>query len=136
MRTYVTRLTFESQEDFSKILEVLELHRDVVNFASEKHFGSKKNSLVELHAKVYHKIRTIRPEIPSCVVIRGIAECLANYRSIKSNKHFISKPVEKKNLSIRLDKNLYKIKGNKIKLSTTSKRIEVLTAYENPTKSK
>ena len=124
MRTYVTRLTFESQEDFSKILEVLELHRDVVNFASEKHFGSKKNSLVELHAKVYHKIRTIRPEIPSCVVIRGIAECLANYRSIKSNKHKISAPPIKKALCMRLDKRSYSYKNKTLSLISLNKRVK------------
>ena len=78
--TYNSRLLFESQEDFQKIFDILRLHQYVVNFSSEKHFGASKNSLVELHRKVYHPLRQLNPEIPSCVITRGIAECLSNYR--------------------------------------------------------
>lgn len=121
--TYNSRLLFESQEDFQKIFDILRLHQYVVNFSSEKHFGASKNSLVELHRKVYHPLRQLNPEIPSCVITRGIAECLSNYRSIKSNKHKITSPVKKTSLSMRLDRNLYKIKGDNIKLTSVGNRI-------------
>lgn len=123
MITYNSRLLFESLEDFEKIFDILRLHQCVVNFASEKHFGSPKNSLVELHRKVYYPLRQLNPEIPSCVIVRGITECLSNYRSIKSNKHKVTSPVKKTSLSMRLDKNLYKIKGSGIKLTSVDKRI-------------
>lgn len=123
MITYNSPLSFQSQEDFQKIFNILCLHKEVVNFASQKHFGSNKNSLIDLHKKSYYPIRQLNPHIPSCVVIRGIFECLSNYRSIKSNKHKILKPVIKKSLSMRLDRNLYKLKFNKIKLTSCEKRV-------------
>ena len=111
--------------DITELKKLLEYQQFVFNFASKEQFTEKKNSLVVLHSKVYNAVRKLNPEIPSQVIIRGEHDCLASYRSIKSNKHKIKKPIEKKNLSMRLDKRLYsKDKNNKyaIRLSTTGKR--------------
>lgn len=126
--TYNAEVLFQSQEDFGKILTVLESERKVFNEASKIQFGNggkRKNSIVELHSKFYSKFRAENPEIPSQVVIRGEQACLSAYRSIKSNKHKIEKPIEKNNLSIRLDKRLYTWKNNKIKLTSLNGRVLV-----------
>jgi IS605 OrfB family transposase len=126
--TYNTEICFQSQEDFDKILEVLKSEQKVFNEASVIHYGKgekRKNSIVDLHSKFYSNFRTQNPEIPSQIVVRGQQACLSAYRSIKSNKHKIDKPICKKYLSIRLDKRLYTWKDNKIKLTSLKGRIIV-----------
>lgn len=121
MITFNTKLLGDTTE----LKKLLEYQQFVFNFASKEQFTEKKNSLVVLHSKVYTAVRKLNPEIPSQVIIRGEHDCLASYRSIKSNKHKIKKPIEKKNLSMRLDKRLYsKDKTDKyaIRLTTTGKR--------------
>jgi len=105
MITYTTQL----QGDCQELKQLLEQHRVVFNFASKLQFNEKKNSLVVLHSKVYNNIRKQHPNIPSQVVIKAEQECISSYRSAKSNKHKLKKPIEKKNLSMRLDKRLYSI---------------------------
>lgn len=102
------------------LLDLMKVHRDIVNFASEKHFGHK-NSIIELHSKVYKKAR-LKFDCPSQIVIKAEQECLANYRIIKSSKHKIKSPVLKTNLSIQLDKHLYSYKNNILKITTLSGR--------------
>lgn len=125
MITYTTKLAAESQEDFTSLMQILEWQRFVVNEASKLHFDSNKNSIVDLHAKVYKRIRASNPEIPSQVIIRAEQECLGSYRSARSNKHHLSCPIVKRALSSRLDKRLYS-KDKKdisvIKITTASKR--------------
>lgn len=123
MITYTTKLIFKNKEDFSKILKVLECQKFCVNECSKVHYGAKKNSVKELHEKFYGQFREKNPEIPAQVVVRSINEVLSNYRSIKSNKHKITKPVKKKNLSIRLDKRLYSYNGKSLKLSSLDGRV-------------
>jgi IS605 OrfB family transposase len=97
----------------------------VFNIASQEHFGAKKNSLVILHSKVYHKTRAIRPDIPSQVVIKAEQACLSAYKSVKSNKHKIEKAIVKKGLSLRLDKRLYSCATKEgIKITTKEGRKE------------
>lgn len=124
MITYSTRLIAESQADSASLMQLLEWQRLVVNEASKLQFGGK-NSIVELHAKAYRKIRDSHPEIPSQVVIRGEDECLSHYRSAKSNKHKLTQPPVKKALSMRLDKRLYskdKDDASVIKITTANGR--------------
>lgn len=109
-------------EDVSGIREILEMEAFCWNIASEFLFENRKASIKELHNAVYSKIRKIRPEIPAQVIIRAYNSCKAAYKSIKSNKHKITKPCIKKNLSIRLDKRLYSYKPNGIKVTTTNGR--------------
>ena len=97
----------KNQEDFDSLKSILEMHKVVFNFASQHQFNETKNSLVVLHSKVYNNIRKQYPNIPSQVIIKAEQECLSSYKSTKSNKHRLKKSIEKKNLSMRLDKRLY-----------------------------
>jgi len=108
--TYNARLIFGKPEDFSAVREVLEWHKEATNAALKAHFGAKRNSITDLHDKFYAPFRASRPEIPAQIVVRAINECLANYRSAKSNRHILTGPPVKKNLSLRLDKRLYSCK--------------------------
>ena len=119
--TYNTLLLGETEE----LKKLLEMHKLVFNFASPLHFGEKRNSLVVLHSKVYRNVRKTNPEIPSQVIIKAEQECISSYMSAKSNKHKLKKPIEKKNLSMRLDKRLCsKDKKDKhaIRITTPNKR--------------
>ena len=121
MITYNTELLTDNQEDLDSLKSILENHRVVFNIASKEQFNEKKNSIVILHSKVYHPTRKQFPGINSQVIIKAEQECLASYRSAKSNKHKLKKPIEKKNLSIRLDKRLYSFPTKKsIKITTSS----------------
>jgi putative transposase len=123
--TYFVKLKFSSNNDERRLIDILKAERDVFNFCSNKHFGSKKNSIVELHEKSYHPFRDANPKVPSQIIIRGEKSCLAAYRSVKSNKHKITKPIKKKHLSVQLDKRLYVLKGNEIRVtSIDGKRIK------------
>lgn len=124
MISYNTRL-IGSQEDLESLRKILEWERLAFNEASKIQYLEPKKSIVILHSKYYHVLRKSKPQIPSQVLIRGEQECLSSYRSIKSNKHKISEPTEKKRLSIRLDKRLYsknKLDKYSIKITTANKR--------------
>ena len=125
MQTYTTKLIAQNKEDNDSLTEILRMEQYVFNEASKLHFGAKKNSIIVLHSRVYDKIRKEMPNIPSQVVIKAEQECLSSYRSVKSNKHKITKPIVKDKLSIRLDKRLYS-KANKesIRITTLNGRKE------------
>jgi len=123
MLTYNTELTSTNTEDMKLIMDLLEEYRSVVNEASKLQF-SNLNSLSNikaLHAKFYYQTREEYPNIPSQIIIKAEQESLASYKSIKSNKHKLTKPFEKKNLSLRLDKRLYSKTENKTKIKITTK---------------
>jgi len=140
--TYNTQLLTDDQEDLDSLKSLLESHRVVFNIASKEQFNKKKNSIVILHSKVYHNVRKQFPNVNSQVIIKAEQECLASYRSVKSNKHKLKKPIEKKNLSIRLDKRLYSFPTKEsIKITTSSgkktfkfklypKLVELLNKYK------
>lgn len=108
MISYNTEL-LGTEDDLKRLKEMLESQRFAFNECSKIKFNEvKKNSIVLLHASFYHKFRTSQPLISSQIVIRAEQEVLSSYRSIKSNKHKIDKPIEKKKLSIQLDKRLYR----------------------------
>ena len=142
MITYNTELLTDNQEDLKSLKSLLEGHRVVFNIASKEQFNEKKNSIVVLHSKVYHNVRKQFPDINSQVVIKAEQECLSSYKSVKSNKHKLNKPIEKKNLSIRLDKRLYSFPTNQsIKITTSNgkkyfkfklypKLVELLSKYK------
>ena len=123
MITYNTQLLMKCQDDYDSLKSILDMHKIVFNFASPLQFQEKKNSLVVLHSKVYHNIRKQYPDIPSQVAIKAEQECLSSYKSTKSNKHKLKKPIVKNNLSMRLDKRLYsKDKTNKYSIRITTTR--------------
>ena len=137
-----TKLLTECQEDYDALMSMLVDHRLVFNIASKEQFTEKKNSIVVLHSKVYHPTRKQFPNINSQVIIKAEQECLSSYRSAKSNKHKLKVPIEKKNLSIRLDKRIYSFPTNKsIKITTSNgkkvfkfqlypKLVELLNKYK------
>ena len=119
MITYNTQLLGETDA----LIDLLQMEKVVYNIASKEQFPEKMNSLVVLHSKVYKNVRKSNPEIPSQVVIKAEQEVLSAYRSIKSNRHKITKPSVKTNLSMRLDKRLYSIPDKfSIRITTTGKR--------------
>lgn len=121
MITYNTELLSDCQEDLDSLKSILENHRIVFNIASKEQFNEKKNSIVILHSKVYHNVRKQFPNVNSQVIIKAEQECLSSYRSAKSNKYRLKKPIEKKNLSIRLDKRLYSFPTKQsIKITTSA----------------
>jgi len=129
MITYNTELVPTNPEDMNLIMDLLEEYRSVVNEASKLQFSDLKNlsALRVFHNKFYYPAREKFPEVPSQVIIKAEQECLATYKSIRSNKHKISKPFEKHNLSLRLDKRLYshvKDEPTKIKITTKERKKE------------
>ena len=119
MITYNTKLLGDTDE----LKKLLQMEQMVYNIASKEQFPEKTKSLVILHSKVYKNVRKSNPEIPSQVVIKAEQEVLSAYRSIKSNRHKITKPIVKTNLSMRLDKRLYSIPDTfSIRITTTGKR--------------
>lgn len=126
MLTYNIELKTNSQEDYDKIISVLEGNLYVWNKLSEVLFQivKGKNRKI-LHDKTYFKIREEKPEIPAQVIIRAENDVIATYRSIRSNKHDISKPALKTNLSMRLDKRLYRMTKDSIFITTLENRVEL-----------
>lgn len=124
MLTYNAELIPTNPDDLELIIGLMEEYRSVVNEASKLQFSDLKklSNLKSLHNTFYHKTRKEYSDFPSQMVIRAEMECLASYKSIKSNKHKLIKAFEKKNLSMRLDKRLYShIPGDKTKIKITTK---------------
>ena len=130
--SYNIKLFFDSPHDQNVYKQTLEVQKFTYNEASKIHFGSKNNSLVELHNKFYKLFREKYPDIPSNIVIHTIQEVLSAYRSIKSNKHKIDKPIKKKKLSIRLTKNTCTLKVFKNQISLTAIGGKRIKAYFTP----
>jgi IS605 OrfB family transposase len=116
-----------SEEERAKIICFLEKQRDVVNSISQLLTETKPSylSLKIIHDQCYDVIKN-EHDVLSQVIIKSEQEVLANLKSAKTNKHTNHKQIEKKNLSIRLDKRLYgDLTQQGIKLSITkSKRTE------------
>lgn len=122
--TYNTQLIPTNPEDLELIVDLIEEYRCVVNEASQLQFSDLKglSNIKALHNKFYYPARDKFPEVPSQVIIKAEQESLSSYKSIKSNKHKITSPFVKKNLSMRLDKRLYSnVKGDKAKIKITTK---------------
>jgi putative transposase len=120
MITYNAELT-GTLENMKLIMDLMEEYRIVVNKASKLQFEGSLNSITKLHNKFYYIARDEHDGFPSQMVIRAEMESLASYKSMRSNKHKITKPFEKKNLSIRLDKRLYSKTEDKTKIRITTK---------------
>ena len=115
MKTYACKV-----QNAQSLIDLMVLQRDVFNFISEKHFGSD-NNIVKLHSKVYNKTRK-KFRIPSKYIVNSEKECLSNYRSAKSNKHKLEKPIEKKNLSIQLDRDIFTYQKDVFRVTTLEGR--------------
>ncbi len=123
--TYKTKLIFESDSDRESVLEVMSWQRIAFNECSKVCFNLKKKSIIDLHANYYSNFRKSQEKIPSQIVITAERECLARYKSAKSNKHKLKKPIEKRGLSVQFDKRLYSVKKNgNLSIISSGKRIE------------
>ena len=126
MKTYNIQLVFENQENKLELLNVFELHKNIWNYLSEYVFSKKiQLSSKILQERTYHECRKVFPSAPSQLVIRAIHDVISTFKSLKSNKFLdkLKECPEKSNLSIRLDKRLYTLQKDTIKLTTAGKRI-------------
>lgn len=91
-------------------------------------YQNKNLNIKIIHDLCYKTMKTKYSNLPSQTIIKAIREIFASYKSIKSNKQQITKPIIKSNFSIRLDKRLYSnFTQNSIKISSPSsknKRVE------------
>jgi len=126
MLTYNAKLKAVNEEDEVLLISLLEKHREVVNAASKVQFDGKLVGLTELHNAFYYMAREKFSDVPSQVVIKAEQESAACYRTAKTNKHKLSKPFEKRNLSLRLDKRISSRTKTptRINIITTEKRKE------------
>lgn len=123
--TYTTPIKFENKADKDKLRQTLEQQQLAFNICSELHFGAPKNSIVDMHAKAYKEIRARHPEINSMIVVQAERDCLSKYRSAKKNKHVLTEPIKKKNLSLQYNSALYTFKGDRYHIKAGEKRIYV-----------
>jgi putative transposase len=123
MRTYNVKLKFDKQDDYNNLLESLKLNQAAWNIISEERFAMTGGRLKILHDKCYKKVKQQIPNIPSQFIIKAEQDVIATYKTIKSNKHKLDSPATKKNLSIQLDKRIYKwIDKSKLKITTLDKQ--------------
>ncbi len=131
MKTYNVELTFENSQDHEFWIQTLERQRRIFNKLSPIIFSlPQRNSLKLNHDSVYHVAKQHDPDFPSQFLIKTEQELTANYKSTITNKHEIIKPIEKKNLSLRLDKRCYsKFTDNSIFLISSKKNHRVKAVF-------
>ena len=133
--TYKTKLQFDSEQDKQAVIAILELERNIFNFCSTKCFDIEKNSIVLLHKLCYKEAKNQFSNSKSQIIIKAENNCLSAYKSIKSNKHKITKPVVKKRLATHFDKRLYSYKDGILRLTTLNRRVACkFTLYDKLTK--
>lgn len=125
--TLKTKIVFADETDRTRLIKTLESERTAFNICSQYQFGKSRNSIVELHANCYRTIRKQYPEFRSQLVIKAENNCLSAYKTIKSNKHKIDKPIVKKRLATNFDQRLFLhrvVNGEHVfRLTTLEKRI-------------
>ena len=124
MKTYNVQLEFQSEEDQNLLLQTFEIHKNIWNYISKYIFDHKLKAWgKDVHEATYHKCKKKFPISPSQIIIRARDDIVATYKTIKSNKQKLNQAPIKENLSIRLDKRLYTLQKDSIKLTTVDKRI-------------
>ena len=108
MRTYKVKLEFESQNVKNFWRKRICLVRDCYNYASTIIFNEKiQLGLKPIHNRLYYELRDKFKELPSQMCIQVERALIANYKSVRSNRHKIDKPIQMKHPSIQLDKRLF-----------------------------
>ena len=108
MKTYKAKLLFGNQEIYDFWVEQLCLVRQSYNYASKIVFDEKiQYGLKQFHGRLYKDLREKFPELPSQMCIKVYKALLANYKTVKTNKHKIEAPLTMKRPAIQLDKRLY-----------------------------
>lgn len=123
MLTYKVKLIFDNKDVQMYWTNLICQVRDAYNYTSEIVFNEKlKLDVKVFHNSLYRKIRTKYPELPAQMCIKVYKHVLANYKSTKSNKHNIKKPLILKKPCIQLDKCLYsKLTSTSINVSSGKK---------------
>jgi IS605 OrfB family transposase len=124
--TYNIRLLTQSEDDHNLLLSTLIEHQNIWNHLSKWVYQTKLVDKKRIHDDNYHQCRKLFPDAPSQVIIRAKDSVYATYKALKTSKTLsqLEEPCQQTNLSIRLDKRLYTfLDGNRIKLTTTGKRI-------------
>ncbi len=133
MKTYNVQLIFDNDEDKQSLIKSLSLKRDAFNLISKIRFGMKScNGLMPLHQRCYKMVREQLPMLPSQFVIKAEQDVVAKYKSLRSNFHKITEPVETDRLNIQLDTRIYTwVDNDTIKLTTCNGRINAkLSKYQ------
>ena len=127
MKTYNTRLLFNSQEDYLHWKNLLETSMSAYNDISKMIFDSKCSlGLTKVHALVYESIREKYPSIPAQSVVKMYKDAISNLRSCKRK----SCPV-RFNPSMRLDKRLYsKLTPTSISLPSSKRNKRVVVKFQ------
>ena len=108
MKTYKAKLLFSNQEIYDFWVEQLCLVRESYNFASKIVFEEKiQYGLKQFHDRLYKELRSNFPKLPAQMCIKVYKALLANYKTVKSNKHKIEAHLKMKRPAIQLDKRLY-----------------------------
>ena len=130
MKTYKAKLMFNNQKIYDFWVEQLCLVRDCYNYSSKIVFDEKLPiGLKSFHNRLYKEQREKFPELPAQMCVKVYKALLANYKTIKKNKHKIDKPIQMKRPAIQLDKRLYsKMTRTSFKLGNgqSNKREEVM----------
>jgi len=130
MKTYNVELIFNNSQEKQIWIDFLKKERIVFNELSKIVYNLPNRTILKLiHDNCYKFARANFPELPSGFVAQTQQSLRSCYKSIHTNKHKIDEPVVKKNLSCRLDNNLYtKRRFNKkeIELTTPEKRKRII----------
>ena len=121
MLTYNLKLNIEDAISRERLMATFDVHQEIWNYLSEFIYTKKfELSSRTLQDRKYKQCRREFNKAPSQIVIRAMHDVVSTFKTIKSNKQFekLTKAPIKSNLSIRLDKRLYTIKGNTIKITT------------------
>lgn len=143
MKTYNAKLNFNpasAQEDEEKLLATLELHKNIWNEVSKFIFDNNMTTNYKLvHDKMYHPCMNQFPNTPSQIVVRVLGDAVATYKTLKQNirsglidADATESACDKKNLSIRLDKRLYVLTNNSIKLTVVNSPNRRITCSFEP----
>lgn len=132
LRTYLTKLEI-NENNKKSLMDFLLLERDVWNYISNLVFNNNINlSLVSIHNECYYACKEKFPTAPSQMIIRSEKSVLSAFKSIRSNKHKISKAPFRKKLSIQLDKRLYSLKENcNIRITTLEKNHPIQVEFHS-----
>ncbi len=114
-------------------MDILALEMQVWNFISSIVFERKTTLLLKIiHNECYYECKEKFPTAPSQMIIRSEKSVLSTFKSIKSNKHNITKAPVRKNLSIQLDKRLYSLKEDcNIRITTLTKNYPVQVEFQS-----
>ena len=123
MKTYNIKLYFDNPDAKQALLDTMRLHNEIWNHLSQFVFKHRKVTDKELHDLTYHKCRKKFLEAPSQIIIRALMDVIATYKTIKSNQQAITESPVREQLAIRLDKRLFTLVGDSLKITTLKGRV-------------